>query len=170
MCECTQNTCLPFPLANLGKSWQILANLGKSWQVLVRLELLFASPCAPQHKAQHEFAALSCFASRPTLRRNGSLEAGTPAIFGRCATRGRDTRGGLVFHRNCTFHRQLLALVAPSLIETFSDKTQIKAQTRGQPPAMVVGFPGEERAAARTIVRKVSQLQSEFHKSEVNAG
>jgi hypothetical protein len=36
------------------------------------------------------------------------------------------------------------------------------------PPALVVGFlAGEERAAARTIVRKVSQLQSNFHKHVV---
>lgn len=47
-------------------------------------------------------------------------------------------------------------------------KHRSEAQTMGQPPAMLVGFlAGEERAAARTIVRKVSQLQSNFHKHVV---
>ena len=47
-------------------------------------------------------------------------------------------------------------------------KHRSEAQTMGHPPALVVGFlAGEERAAARTIVRKVSQLQSNFHKHVV---
>jgi len=71
-----------------------------------------------------------------------------------------------VFHRNCTFHRQLLALALCNGSKT--DKTQIRGANNGAATSNGCGFlAGEERAAARTIVRKVSQLQSNFHKHVV---